>query len=56
MRELMTRFREVVRDRSHGRKPGKQTPPAAEVKQAEPADWEMSSNDALRAPIVSGYK
>jgi hypothetical protein len=56
MRELMTRFKSMVRDRNDDRKHGKQTGDGMELRKGEPAEWEMSSDDALRAPIVSGYK
>lgn len=56
MRELMTRFKDMVRDRNDDRKHGKSAGDAMEPIKREPADWEMSSDDALRAPIVSGYK
>ena len=55
MREIMNKFRELVGDRAQDKRCGQQTGHSETVKKAE-ADWEMSSNDALRAPIVSGYK
>lgn len=56
MREMMNKFRELVRDRvQENKKQGRQAQKNTAKKNAE-AEWEMSSDDALRAPIVSGYK
>ena len=55
MREIMNKFRELVRDRAQDKKHGQQNGDSVAATRKE-ADWEMSSDDALRAPIVSGYK
>lgn len=52
MREMMSRFRDLVRDRGQ-HKQEQQNRDRAEKREES---WEMSSDDALRAPIVSGYK
>lgn len=55
MREMMSKFKELVRHRPHENKQGKHAGESGRIQRTE-ADWEMSSDDALRAPIVSGYK
>lgn len=56
MREIMTKFRELVRERAQDKKHGQQAGSTMADTKKQPAEWEMSSDDALRAPIVSGYK
>ena len=54
MREVLNRFVEKVRDRVQDKKRHEDV--IEVVASSTEADWEMSSNDALRASIVSGYK
>ena len=54
MREAVMKLVERVKSISLEKKQDKQHS-VVEVKHVE-ASWDMSSNDALRAPIVSGYK
>ena len=53
MKQMMAKVKDIVRERVTKKAQGK----AVENNQIKKeVSWDMSSDDALRAPIVSGYK
>lgn len=53
MKHVMAKVKDIVRERASKKAQGKAN---ENTKNKQQVSWDMSSDDALRAPIVSGYK
>lgn len=54
MKDLMAKVKGKIQE--FERKQGKAKAEDSHKQVEKPVSWDMSSDDALRAPIVSGYK